>query len=183
MALENVWVLRHDKVLELIVYDCHKISIFHYKSIFDQEMDHLSSAKTALNTLQNGKLFEFHWVHTAPIYRVSPPFQLSWGDPILLKCWYPLPETSLWYFDVDFDQKLFSNVRCQLQIEVPTLLIIKIRIPTTKLQKPEPYCPITSGSFTLCFVDIGSCLRDIMRCPWCNGYRLRKWIWRHEFKS
>ena len=21
------------------------------------------------------------------------------------------------------------------------------------------------------------------RCPWCNGYRRRKWIRRHEFKS
>ena len=22
-----------------------------------------------------------------------------------------------------------------------------------------------------------------MRCPWCNGYRCRKWTRRHEFKS
>ena len=23
----------------------------------------------------------------------------------------------------------------------------------------------------------------IWRCPWCNGYRRRKWTWQHEFKS
>ena len=21
------------------------------------------------------------------------------------------------------------------------------------------------------------------RCPWCNGFRRRKWAWRQEFKS
>ena len=26
-------------------------------------------------------------------------------------------------------------------------------------------------------------LGQIWRCPWCNGYRHRKWIRRHEFKS
>ena len=25
--------------------------------------------------------------------------------------------------------------------------------------------------------------RLFWRCPWCNGYRRRKWTWRHEFKS
>ena len=25
--------------------------------------------------------------------------------------------------------------------------------------------------------------RTLWRCPWCNGYRCRKWTWRHEFKS
>ena len=24
---------------------------------------------------------------------------------------------------------------------------------------------------------------QLWRCPWCNGYRLRKWTRRHEFKS
>ena len=26
-------------------------------------------------------------------------------------------------------------------------------------------------------------VNHIMRCPWCNGYRRRKWTRRHEFKS
>ena len=30
---------------------------------------------------------------------------------------------------------------------------------------------------------ICSLLLEIGRCPWCNGYRLRKWTRRHEFKS
>ena len=25
--------------------------------------------------------------------------------------------------------------------------------------------------------------RKKRRCPWCNGFRSRKWTWRHEFKS
>ena len=30
---------------------------------------------------------------------------------------------------------------------------------------------------------IVQCITDIKRCPWCNGYRRRKWTQRHEFKS
>ena len=26
-------------------------------------------------------------------------------------------------------------------------------------------------------------LKSLWRCPWCNGYRRRKWTRRHEFKS
>ena len=24
---------------------------------------------------------------------------------------------------------------------------------------------------------------ELWRCPWCNGYRRRKWTWRYQFKS
>ena len=34
-------------------------------------------------------------------------------------------------------------------------------------------------SFYLCM----SIILDHWRCPWCNGYRRRKWTRRHEFKS
>ena len=28
-----------------------------------------------------------------------------------------------------------------------------------------------------------ACIEIMRRCPWCNGYRRRKWTRRHEFKS
>ena len=38
------------------------------------------------------------------------------------------------------------------------------------------------------FTDIRSVMarligHNLLRCPWCNGYRRRKWTRRHEFKS
>ena len=32
-------------------------------------------------------------------------------------------------------------------------------------------------------LDKAICISYIGRCPWCNGYRRRKWTRRHEFKS
>ena len=26
-------------------------------------------------------------------------------------------------------------------------------------------------------------IKKVIKCPWCNGYRRRKWTRRHEFKS
>ena len=42
-VLKIVLVLRHDQAIEPIVYDCQK-------SLFDQEMEHSSSAETTSNT-------------------------------------------------------------------------------------------------------------------------------------
>ena len=45
---------------------------------------------------------------------------------------------------------------------ISIFLTFKICILKKKLLKPVLYCPITSGSFTPCSVDIGSCLGDII---------------------
>ena len=50
-VLENVQMLCQDQAIELIIYNCHKGSIFHHKSLFNQKIDHFSSTKTASNTL------------------------------------------------------------------------------------------------------------------------------------
>ena len=67
--LEKVWVPCH----ELIIYDCHKRSVFHHKSLFDHKIDHLNPAETSVNTPQNAEFFDFYWVHIEPIYRISSP--------------------------------------------------------------------------------------------------------------
>ena len=33
------------------------------------------------------------------------------------------------------------------------------------------------------FNESGLCHNTFSKCPWCNGYRRRKWTLRHEFKS
>ena len=88
-VLEIVWVLFHHQVIKQIIYICH------YKSLFDQEMDHLSSTETATNTLQNIELSDFHWDHVEPIYQVSSLCQFSWSDLILVKLWHLLSEKCL----------------------------------------------------------------------------------------
>ena len=56
LVLERVWLFHYDQATELIIYNCHKGSISHYKSLFDQEKYHSSSEETTLNTLQNVEL-------------------------------------------------------------------------------------------------------------------------------
>ena len=52
-------MLCHDQAIELIIYSCHKGSIYCHKSLFNQELDHSNFSETALNTLQND-FFDFH---------------------------------------------------------------------------------------------------------------------------
>ena len=94
LVLESVWVLRHDRVIEPFVYDCHKGFIFFcHKSLFNldwvpffhmalckklsklplfnQEMDRSCSAETAFYTFQDVERFDFHRIHVESICRVS----------------------------------------------------------------------------------------------------------------
>lgn len=64
--LKSVWVRHHDQAIDPTVYDCHKESISHWKSQFDQEMDYSIFADAASNTLQNIELFDFHCVPWKP---------------------------------------------------------------------------------------------------------------------
>lgn len=46
----------------------HERSIFHHKSLFDQETDHINFSDTESYTLQNLEIFEFNQVNVKPIY-------------------------------------------------------------------------------------------------------------------
>ena len=59
------------------------------------------------------------------------------------------------------------------------------------------YCELINWNYCKCLdIPTISCLIKLLtlakadnflflirRCPWCNGYCPRKWVWRHEFKS
>ena len=42
---------------------------------------------------------------------------------------------------------------------------------------------IQSSAETVLFQKVQFRICTQFRCPWCNGYRRRKWTLRHEFKS
>lgn len=104
------------KILNASSYcaDCHKGSISHQNSLFDQEIYHSKFSDAASITLQNLKLFDLPWVHVKPIYRVSSPWQFSWDGSVWLKCCHPLSENLLWYFDVAFVQLSVSICLCSI---------------------------------------------------------------------
>ena len=162
-------MIRHDQAIEPLVYNCYKKSIFHHKLLFNREMDHLSSAETALNTFQNVAHVDIHWVHVEAIYRVCSPCQFSWEDLILLKYWHPLTETFHWYLDIRFVWQVFI-IKCRWTFS--PLQIFEIHIHNTKLLKPVPYCPITTGSFTPCSFDIGSFMRGINDQTWTHAKKV-----------
>lgn len=49
--------------METAVYGCHKGSIFHHGSLFNQEMNRSSFAHAVLITVHNVEQFDFHWTH------------------------------------------------------------------------------------------------------------------------
>lgn len=72
-------------------------------------------------------------------------------DGLILKCWELLSETFLWHFIEGFVRLVFLNVDCKLQIAI--LYHIEFRY-VSPLQEPVPYCPITTGAFNLCSIDM-----------------------------
>ena len=113
------------------------------------------------NSIERAK----HWtqtfrVYVESIYWVSSLCHFSWDDLILFKYWQPLLETFFWHFDVNFVQQVFSDIGCQLRMNV--LCPLDLQDSYHYYGTSETYCLLTSGSFTLCSVHIGSYLWGIM---------------------
>lgn len=72
--MESVWLVRHDQVIDPIVYDCHEVCISYHKPIFKQEKYYLNFVHATSNILQNLEIYDVHWVDMEPMYRVSSPF-------------------------------------------------------------------------------------------------------------
>lgn len=116
---ESVYILHHNKAIELIIY-CYKGSISHHKSLFDQEVDHSNFTVTASNTLQNIKLFDFHqlmWNPFIGFFHQVNFLKMVWY------CWnndshYLRHFSGIWHFEVSFVQLIFLDVDCQLQMNV-----------------------------------------------------------------
>lgn len=55
-VLEIVLAFHHDQSIVPIVYDFHNASIYHQKSLYDQETDHLNFVHSVSNTLQKRQI-------------------------------------------------------------------------------------------------------------------------------
>ena len=64
-------------------------------------------------------------------------------------------------------------------------LMVEILATRAKFLQPSCYCTAINCAFTFHTTDVFGYFSTLgtRRCPWCNGYRCRKWTRRHKFKS
>ena len=93
---------------------------------------------------------------------------------------YTLVSTSMAQMVAIYNQQGHSRSKeITLAIFHFSLSIFKAEI---SLQKDITFIKLTSGVNNLHITDPPTPSYP-WRCPWCNGYRRRKWTRRHEFKS
>lgn len=78
LALESISILRHDRSIESIVYDCYKGYISHHSPYSGNTYTITISQMKHWKHLKNVELFDFHRLPVESIYRVSSPCQFSW---------------------------------------------------------------------------------------------------------
>ena len=93
---------------------------------------------------------------------------------------------------------LIENIHKELGVFFSNILVVfvflwklnqKRSAIKKKKKKKKKHCSwhseeLVVGDFDWKFLDWGSRQKPLpRRCPWCNGYRLRIWTRRHDFKS
>ena len=86
----------------------------------------------------------------------------------------------LWDFDIETDHLILASAseKKKEKKKKRTCRIVNIAVPADNKRK------IKENEKRDKYLDL---LRELKisykTCPWCNGYRRRKWTRRHEFKS
>ena len=126
-VLKSVLVLCYDKTMEPIVYNCHKESIFHHKSLLDQQVDHSSIAKQYQTHFKTSSSLSSCETHLLKFFTLL--IFLLWSDIVEANCLRNLSETLTHILCNKCSQTLVVN--CGYTSS--NFLIFKILIPTTEL--------------------------------------------------
>ena len=109
--------------------------------------------------------------HIGPMY-IETPYIYPYVWACLWASVYKLIIQDLIQWNLDERKPHHTkNLRYETGFEEEISVLFNEKI--FKIRKRKSKVPHSKGKVSL----------FVRRCPWCNGYRLRKWTRRHEFKS